>query len=99
MGRTRKANLQPPSSFPLKVFFCPRPQLLNHREFLPCLHWRRPPPALGSSEKRTTEQKASAEEAAAMQTEFIFEELTDQQKFDQMKMKFDGKGSHSQART
>ncbi|GMI56613.1 hypothetical protein ScalyP_jg7510, partial [Parmales sp. scaly parma] len=46
----------------------------------------------------STEQQATAEEAAAaMQAEFIFEELTDQQKFDQMKTKFDGKGSHSQA--
>ena len=33
-----------------------------------------------------------------MQAEFISEELTDQQKFDQMKTKFDGKGSHSQVR-
>ena len=99
MGRTRKLTFAP-LLFPTQSLLRPHPQLLNHREFLYASIGDAAPGPRFLRKTNSTEQQAWAEEAAAaMQAEFIFEELTEQQKFDQMKTKFDGKGSHSQART
>jgi len=100
MGRTRKLTFAP-LLFPTQSLLPSSPPIPQSPRILPM-----PPLATAAPGPRflrktnSTEQQASAKEAAAvMQAEFISEELTYQQKFDQMKTKFDGKGSHSQART
>jgi len=98
MGRTRKLTFAP-LLFPLKVFFVLTPNSsITENSSHASIGDAAPGPRF-LRKTNSTEQQASAEEAAAaMQAEFIFEELTDQQKFVQMKTKFDGKGSRSQAR-
>ena len=100
MGRTRKLTFSPPplSHSKSSSVLTPNSSITENSSHASIGDAAPGPRFLRKT--NSTEQQAWAEEAAAaMQAEFIFEELTDQQKFDQMKTKFDGKGSHSQART